>query len=218
MAFFDSIGRGLGFSSSNAGGRAAEKIEEANRKAIDFLKEQFGLSEEQLAPFLETGLEGFERFADASTPEGFDDLIGRISGTDTFGNLLNLRKRGVESALATGGLSRSGAAVEELSQLPVDIALQIEQAVTGRSGSLGDIGFSTATNLSGLRQNLGSQVGGLEQEIGRALAGGIITDAQAQAAADENLLRTLGGGVRGAIIGGGDPSGLIKAVSTGAFF
>ena len=222
MSLIDSVSRGLGFSSSNAGGRAAEIREQFNQKGIDFLKEQFGLTEEQLLPFLNLGMGGLERFSDASTVGGFDELIGQITDTDVFGNLVDKRREETLNALSSAGLSRSGVAVDEISQIPVDVALAIENALTSRSGSLGDIGFNTALTLGGQRQNLGSQVARLFQDSGVARSGGVITDAQAQAKTDKNLLNTLSGALRGGIKGGalldaGGKEGLLKAISAGAF-
>ena len=141
MGFFSSLGEALGF--GGAGKRAAaQQIAEqkkGQRKA-----------ERRIQPFFQAGVDQLGALEEGTTPEGLDARLGRIFDTESFGRLLEERTRAVQGGLAAGGLTRSGAAIEELSAVPTDLGFQIEQLLTGRSAGLVDQGFQAAGGLSNI--------------------------------------------------------------------
>lgn len=144
-----SVGGSL-LSSALSGGGGGDEGAALSQAAIDELKAQFGLVQEDVQPAIELGqrqIPGVER---AATVGGLDEILGEIFGTDFFKNLVAERTRGVEGALSAGGFTRSGAAVKELSAIPQDIGLAIEQLITGRKTDLFKTGIGASLDLGGL--------------------------------------------------------------------
>jgi len=144
-----------------------------SQSAIDELKRQFGLVEEDVRPFIELGqrqIPGVER---AATVGGLDEILGEIFNTDIFKNLVAERTRGVEGALSAGGLTRSGSAIKELSAVPQDIGLAIEQLISGRQTNLFKTGLGASLDLGGLGiQGASAQAGVAGQQAGRSFTAG----------------------------------------------
>jgi len=177
---------------TGAGGRAAEAAAQESRQAEKRARKT-------LSPFIEAGQGALGGLTEGSTVGGLDARLGRIFDSQLFGNVLEQRQRGVEGALSAGGLTRSGTAVDELSRLPLDVGLQLEQLLTGRLGGLAGQGLQAGLGLSGIQQSGG-------QFRGNALSSGIVTDAAASnraiqgifqgAAAGANLGSSFGGRIR----------------------
>jgi len=141
MGFFSGLGEFFGF--GGAGKRAA-------KQQIAEQKKGQKRAERRLRPFEQAGVGQIGALEEGTTAEGLDARLGRIFDTESFSRLLEERTRGVQGALSAGGLTRSGAAVEELSALPTDLGFEIEQLLTGRSRGLVDQGFQAAQGLAGI--------------------------------------------------------------------
>jgi hypothetical protein len=186
--------------------RAAKAENEQLDKALEELRTQFNLSEADLAgirekfqPFLEAGVGQLGALEEGASIEGLDARLGRIGDSDLFGNLTDIRSRGVQGALGSVGLQRSGTAIKSLSAVPQDVALGIEGLLTDRSRGLVDTGFQAAGAQSGLAQFLaqlggqkGSNIANIFGRKGSNISSGILGDAEARAGGIENLFK-LGG-------------------------
>lgn len=183
-----------GSSKKNAPGRAAKAANKGVELQIEELRRQFDLSRgdinaqrEQFDPFIQAGVGQLGALEEGASVEGLDARLGRILNSDVFGNLTDIRSRGVEGALGSAGLTRSGTAVDELSAVPQDVALGIEQRLTDRSQGLAGQGFQAAGAQGGLAQFLASlggqasgRIGGAFEQQGLNTAGGITGKANAQ--------------------------------------
>lgn len=144
-----------------------------SQSAIDELKRQFGLVEEDVQPAIELGERQIPGVEQAATVGGLDEILGEIFNTDIFKNLVAERTRGVEGALSAGGLTRSGAAVKELSAIPQDIGLLLESLITGRKTDLFKTGLGASLDLGGLGiQGASAQAGVATQQAGRSFTAG----------------------------------------------
>ncbi len=155
----------------NAGSRAASA---ANQMT------QLGINE--LRPFLDAGSAQLEGLAQGATVGGLDERLGEIFNSDTFGNLVQDRERGVQSALSAGGLTRSGGGVQAIADVGSELGLQLENLLTGRSSNLANIGQSAAGGVANLFN-----------QQGQNLSSGIVTDAQSRANFGGQLAGLAGG-------------------------
>ena len=144
----------------NAGSRAAAEQNRFTQMGID-----------ELAPFLQAGAEQLPGLAAGATVGGLDERIAELLGSDTFGSLIGGRERAVQGQLAAGGLTRSGAGLQAAAAVPQELALQLEQLLTGRSAGLAGQGLGAGSNIASLFANQGE-----------AASSGIITDAESRAA------------------------------------
>lgn len=142
-------------------GSGTGRSEQFSREGVQEIRRLLGQTQADFDPFIQAGtrqLPGLERGA---TVGGLDETLAQIFSSDTFGALRDERTRAVQGGLSAGGLTRSGTATRELSQIPVDIGLQLEQLLTGRSQQLAGQGLGAASNLGSLRGQAGGQIGNL---------------------------------------------------------
>ena len=202
MGFLSSLGNAFGF------GGGGDDIDPED--AIRVLREQFNQTSENVQPFIDGGFFGLDQLLESATPEGLDDRLGRIFGTQSFQNLRDERVGDVQGQLAAGGLTRSGGALEAISNISPQLGLQIEQLLTGRSSGLADAGRQSAFNLGQLgAQNAGS--------IASLLNGAQIGNAQQQASQGSNAFGLLGN-VFGGLSGGDFGETLSTVGSIGSLF
>lgn len=191
MGFFSNIGKAFGFG-GDAGAEAAEQIAAANTAAIKGVEEQFGITESNLAPFIEAGAEGFGRRAEASSFGGFSDRLDEVFKSDIFKNLVGERTKAVSGGLASAGLTRSGGGINALADIPQNVGLAIENLIFGREASLGTTGLNAALNLGSFRETKARDVAGITQGTGQAAASGILRDENTGVAGINNLASILG--------------------------
>lgn len=183
-----------------AGARGARDQQKFNQQAIDELKRQFGIAQEGITPFIEAGKGALGDVIEGATVEGLDQRIAQLLDTDIFGSLVEERQRGVQGQLAAGGLTRSGTAIQEAAAIPTDIALALENILSGRQTNLAASGQNAALGLGGLGAQSASGIANLLNASGVAKAQGRITDANTRAGAIGNILN-LGGTLGGAALG-----------------
>lgn len=174
LGFFDEGGI-LG-DPSQAGSRAAAAQQAGKEQAIQTVREQLG-------PFAEAGLEQLPVLQEAATAEGLGSRLEEIFGGSAFQGLIDERTRGIQGQLAAGGLTRSGAGIQAAANVPTNLGFEIEQLLAGRQGGLFQSGLGAA-------QGIATGVGNLQAGIGADIGSGIVTDAQAKAAQQQQLLQT----------------------------
>lgn len=173
---------------TDAGGQAAQIQGGFSKQAIEELKRQFGITQEDLAPFVEAGQEALPSVIEGTTAAGLDARIAELLDTEVFGSLVGERGRAAEGALAAGGLTRSGTAIKEAAAIPTDIALVLEGLLSGRQANLAGSGQNAALGLGSLGATSSANIAELLNLQGQVAGQGVITDATARAAADENLV------------------------------
>ncbi len=159
---------------SQAGSRAAAAQVAGKERGIETLTQE-------LSPFRDAGLQGLEAFQQGSTAQGFGANLQELLSGGALQPLIAERGRAVQGQLSAGGLTRSGAGLQAAAAVPTDLALQIEQMLSGRQGGLAETGFQAASGIGG-------GVAGLQAGIGRDIGSGIVTDAQAKAGQQSGLL------------------------------
>lgn len=197
------VARGLGLSSGGAGKQAGFIRAETSREAIQGLQREFNRASGRLDPFREAGLTALEGVEQASTIGGLDEILAQIFGTESFQALRGERERGLQGQLAAGGLTRSGTALQEAANLPVDLAFAIESLLSGRQQNLVGLGRGAVTEVNQLGSARAANVANLQVGIGQAQASGVLADAQADTAAVQSLFDAI---VGSNISGSGPPS------------
>lgn len=193
MGIFSNIGKALGFGSNNAGSRASEQQQLFNEEGIAEIRKQLGITSGNLQPFATAGVNQLPALEEGATVGGFDQRLQDIFNTDIFGSLVDKRTRAVEGQLSAGGLTRSGTAIEEAANIPTEIALMIEEMLTGRSSNLANQGQNAASNLGQFSSNAANNISRLKSGIGLSKGQGILSDEQSQINAGGRLLNTISG-------------------------
>jgi len=163
---------------TGAGGRAAEAQAQESR-------ESERRARRDLSPFIQAGQGQLGALQEGATVGGLDARLGRIFDSDIFGELEGQRTRAVQGQLAAGGLTRSGTALQEISRIPGDLGLQIDQLLQGRQQNIAGQGLQAA----GVLGNIGLSGG---QFRGQALSSGIVTDAEARTAQLQGIINSAG--------------------------
>jgi len=171
-------------------------------RGLDELVRQFDISQDNLRPFLDVGTGAIEDLQEGSTMGGLDNILARIMGSDTFGTLRDERERSVTGLLGSGGLTRSGAGMEEIADVPTDLALQLEQLLNNRQGNLVNIGQNTAVGAGNLGTQSASGINQALGNMGNTSMQGALGQQQAQAAGTQNLMNLGMLGLIGANVGG----------------
>ncbi len=122
-------------------------------RAIDRQDQAFSNISDRLAPYVEAGPEAFAELQRASTIEGLDSRLRDIYSSRSFSAAIDQARNEAASSAAAAGLSRSAAGIQALSRLPLDQALQIEQALYGRTGAIADAGLVTTGTLNQAESN-----------------------------------------------------------------
>lgn len=164
----------------------------AQNKGIDLqieeLRRQFGITQENIQPFVQAGTSQLPGLQEGATVGGLDARLAEIFKSDVFGSLVGERESAVRGQLAAGGLTRSGTAIEAAAGIPTDIGLMIEQLLTGRSSQLATSGQNAASNLGSLGAQSSGAIGGAFAQQGLNTGSGILTDAAADAAFQQQLI------------------------------
>ena len=186
------IAKALGFGGrESAGGRAAEAQVAGGQQGIDEIRKQFGITQQNIAPFLQAGTGALGQVQQGTTAGGLDARLREILNTDIFGGLVEERGRAVQGQLAATGQSRSGFGLQEAARVPTELALGLEQLLTGRSQQLAGQGFGAATNLGQFGAQASGNIANLFGQQGKARGAGIVTDAQAEAQRAQQQLNTV---------------------------
>ncbi len=188
MGLLDNLSAIFGGSSAQVGGEAARETGRFSRQAIEELRRQFGITQEQIAPFIEAGVGALPEVVRGATTGGLSERLGEIFETPIFERLVGERGRAVEGQLAAGGLTRSGTALEEAAAIPTDIGLALESLLSGRQTALAGTGQAATFGQAGLGAGTSTNIANLLTQQGRDIASGILTDAQARAAGGQNIV------------------------------
>lgn len=172
----------------NAASDAAAASNRGIDRQIAELRRQFDITSGDLEPFIAAGESAIPAVTEAATIPGLAERLGQIFNTDIFSTLVDERTRAAEGQLAAGGQTRSGAGVSAIADIPTNIALQIENLLSGRASDLFGAGVGTASRLGGLGAQTSGQIGAAFAQQGENIASGILGDAQAGAATFGNIL------------------------------
>lgn len=178
------------FGGSDAGSAGARAANQASEREIEELRRQFGITQENIQPFVQAGVSQLPALQQGATAGGLDARLAEIFDTDVFSSLVGERESAVRGQLGAGGLTRSGTAIEEAAGIPTDIGLMIERLLTGRSSQLAGQGQGAAVNLGQFGAQSSGAIGQSLAQQGQTTASGLLSDQQASAQATQNLINT----------------------------
>lgn len=135
------------------------------QQGIDSIRELLGQTRGDLTPFIQAGQGAIPGLQELFTPGRLDRDLGEIFGLDAFQNLRDERTRAAQGQLAAGGLTRSGRALTDISNIPTELGFNIENLLTSRNlqnlNTLFQGGRQSATDLGGFTTSAGGQIGSL---------------------------------------------------------
>jgi len=85
---------------------------------------------------------------------------------DVYNNLMDERREEAQGQLANAGLTRSGAAVEEMARLSSATGMDIESMLYGRLGNNVETGLNATHGVAGVGQNTANQISGTLNQQG----------------------------------------------------
>lgn len=149
----------------SGGGAETGASQAQTQQGIDSIRELLGQTRGDIDPFIQAGQGAIPGLQELFTPGRLDRDLGEIFGLDAFQNLRDERTRAAQGQLAAGGLTRSGRALTDISNIPTDLGFNIENLLTGRNlqnlNTLFQGGRQSATDLGGFTTSAGGQIGQL---------------------------------------------------------
>ena len=197
--------------------RNAEQAQ--NRKAEQGIGDIFGqldLSLENLQPFSDAGMPALAGLEQGSTLGGFSRNLSDIFNSPSFDPIVAERMRAANSAFGSAGLTRSGGAIQAAADIPLDVALGLEQLLSGRQSELAGLGFDSSAQQSLLRSAAGSGAANIRIGQGATSANSILAQQQAKTQRNENIGGFLGGSNLAGGGGGGGGLDLGGIISIGS--
>jgi hypothetical protein len=117
--------------------------------------------------------------------------------TDMFHDVLGKSRHYLESTASASGLGgRSGDFFKDASEMPLNVAMGIEDQQYGRLGGIAGIGLQGATSLAGHSSATGTNIASMYQQQGQGIAQTQIAKSQQQAADRQGMMNAM------AMIGG----------------
>jgi len=176
--------------------RAAEIEAEANREAIAEQRRQFEITQGIVQPFVQAGVGALPEFQAGTTVGGLEQRLSDIFSTQTFGSLVGERQDIIQNQLAAGGLTRSGAGLQQIAEIPATVGFDISNVLQSGLGDLIGGGRQAALGLGDIGLRTSSAISDIQRDTGRALGQGILVDRQADVAQEQfrtaALLSALG--------------------------
>lgn len=197
---------------SDAGVRGAEEANILSQQGIDELRRQFGETQADVDPFIQAGIAQLPALQAGATPGGFGANLQAIFGSGALDPLVEERTRAAQGALASAGLTRSGTAIQELSAIPQELGLNIENLLFNRQAGLAGGGQSAALNLGQLGAQSAGNIANIFGQQGQNIFAGRTQDAQRQADLIGDIIGATGA------LGGGLARGVGTAGGAAAFF
>ena len=191
--------------SEKASIRATDLAREQLDISLEELQRQFGLAREDLAPFREQAELALGQLGDLTGLGGQDAQqrsINELQQSPGFQFRREEASRAIDRGASARGLLGSGRRLKELEAFGQGLATDEIDLQRGRLSQLA--GLQPALASSGLAQNLGSQISGLQTGFGTVAANAALASGQAQASAHlaaNPQFQTFGGGSSGGGIG-----------------
>lgn len=179
MGLFSFIGGLLGAGSQKSASRKAEAAQLAyEQKALDQQAQQFGVTQANIHPFIESGTQALGQQGDILGLHGGDvqsSALDALKASPYFQSLFNTGQEAVlQNASATGGL-RGGNTQRSLADFGADtFAKTIQQQLANLSG-LSTMGANSAAGLGSLSQANSNAITNLYDQQGATRAGGLLT-------------------------------------------
>ncbi len=179
------------FGDTGAPGEASAFAQQQNLAAEKRIESGLSSTIGRLDPFLQAGTDALPGVIQGTTAGGLDERIGDIAGTGSFQNLIAERQRALQGQLSAGGLTRSGTALQEASNLTQESLFDIEELLSGRLQGLTNLGQRTAVQQGGFEQGAATNIAQLRTSTGATGAEGILQSANARQQRDQAIFNTV---------------------------
>lgn len=209
------VAAGASLLSSIAGGKGASKAAKiqaaAYQKGIDEQQREFGITQQNFAPYLAAGDSALGSTLDllglgSGGADGQQSAIDALKASPAFTSLYRQGNDTIlQNASATGGL-RGGNTENSLANFGSDLLAQVIQQRLGNLGGLVSVGSGSTSTLGGLAQNNANSISTLLGQQGNANA----TAAAAPYSALQGFLNSIGGNAKSG-------NGLLSGISGSAW-
>lgn len=189
------------FGGPGAAKGAGEAQTAAIQQAIEEIRKEFGITEQEFQPFRQAAIGGEGVTGALTRQQEFLGLKGPEAQQQAYAGFLEspgqafLRRRGEESLLrnaaAIGGLG-GGNIRQALQEQAIGVAAQQQSELQDRLAGLTGLGYQATSGLGGLRSQKASNIGQLLTAQGQARASGILGEQQGKAGIVGNLIGAAG--------------------------
>ena len=186
-----------GMNSASAAKSAASAQEQSQQNTLNWIQQVYGNTSTNLSPFISGGqqaqqsLLGFYGLPGGNA-SGETQAYSQFQNTPTYQFPLQQANLATNRSLAASGLTNSGAALRDVSQLNAGYASQgLNSYLSGLSGLAGS-GQSAAAQLGSVGVGTGAQIATANTASGNAAAAGLIGSANATNAGISGAAGALG--------------------------
>ena len=130
----------------------------------------FGQAAQGLGAFGQAGQQALGQFQQGSTAQGFGQNLQNLQQSGALNPLIEARTRAAQSAQGAAGLSRSGAGLNQITDIPQDVLLGIEGMLSGRQQQLAGQGLQAQGQIAGFQAGGGQALAGQQGNIANLLA------------------------------------------------
>ena len=176
-----------GSGAEDAATQAGRQARKGQQRGIDALQQQFGFTSQNLQPFVDFGTQQLGALQGGQTAGGLDARLADIFATNSFQALRDERELAVQGQLGAGGLTRSGSALQQISNVPTELGFALESLLRGREESGANLGLGAIGTLGGFGAQNAANVANLEAGIGQSQASGTIAAQQASSQHTQDL-------------------------------
>lgn len=153
--------------------------------ANTIIQDNFNQTEQRLEPFTQVGDESLAAIQSGATSAGFEARLASIIDGGSYTALRDERFQVADARASAAGLNRSGAALQEASDISTQTALGLDSELYQRQLNNVNIDYQASNSLSNFGQAAAGQVAGFTQSAaaGSASAGASNSRGQANAQA-----------------------------------
>lgn len=202
MGLMSSVTDAIGITDTGSGAQAAARAGEAS--AAQALQARGAVTQAQanaqsaLYSGFGQGMKTLRPLVAGGTPQGFSSNIMELMQGGALDPLISENRRNLMGELSAQGLTRSGAGIQELSQLPINTIMGIEGDLYGRSsnalGNIANLQTGLAQQVAGGQRQYGQQLSNIFTGQGQDQASAILAGQQAEAAERSALGNLVGAG------------------------
>lgn len=152
------------------GDQAMASLLSGNQQAGQFLGQGRDAAVGRLDPLASTGMDALNRLQYGSTAEGYASNLNDLMSGGALAPLIAQNRGNLQAELAAQGLTRSGSGLNEMSQIPLNTVMGIENQLQGRTSQVANYGLPAITNIAQLESGYGQGMSGLAGQYGANLA------------------------------------------------
>ena len=187
----------LGITGANAAEDAAKAQAEMARLGVAENRRQFDITQKNLRPFYDAGIEQLPALQRGATADGFGADLAALLGGQGVSPLVDSRYNSLQQGANMAGLNMRPEQMAEMAAIDPEQALALENMLYNRKQAMANKGQTMGSSLGQYGIQSGSDIASLLNQAGQARAGGYMGAAEAQNKGLSNI-NAIGSSIAGA--------------------